>query len=434
MRIGMGELAMGEQRARLFKLRHHGLVGIAVLALPVQHEASGKERHVVIIGAFLIHRFRDALVAEILYPEHVVVLTMPRRGVDEAGTGLFRHMVARQQRHVELIALPAERVRADHALQHGRFDMVLAFPRLHLRRLEDLGRQRIGQHDLFADLRRRAFIHRVDAVKAVVDLVGIGDGAVARDGPGRRRPDDDRRAVQFGRRRNDGEAHPDRRRDVIGIFDFGFGQRGLFDDRPHDGLGAAIERAVHQEFLELAHDHRFGVIGHGEVGIIPIALHAETLEFLALHIHPLLSELAAFAAEFERRHLVLVLALLAVLLLDLPFDGKAVAVPAGHVGGVLAHHLLRADDDVLQRLVEGMADMDVAIGVGRAVVKGEGLAALGFFPQALVEVHLLPAGEPFRLALGQARLHGEVGLGQEERLAIVAAGFFGVGGIGFRFR
>jgi hypothetical protein len=48
---------------------------------------------------------------------------------------------------------------------------------------------------------------------------------------------------------------------------------------------------------------------------------------------------------------VLVLALGAVLLLDLPFDRQAVAVPAGHVVGVLAQHLLAAIDASLRILL-----------------------------------------------------------------------------------
>ena len=52
------------------------------------------------------------------------------------------------------------------------------------------------------------------------------------------------------------------------------------------------------------------------------------------------------------RDCVLVLALGAILLLDLPFDRQAVAVPARHVVRVVAEHLVRADDDVLQDLVQ----------------------------------------------------------------------------------
>ena len=59
----------------------------------------------------------------------------------------------------------------------------------------------------------------------------------------------------------------------------------------------------------------------------------------------------------------------------LPLDRQAVAVPARHIGRILAEHLLRAVDDVLQDLVQRGAEMDVAVGVGRAVVQDEFLAA-----------------------------------------------------------
>ena len=68
-------------------------------------------------------------------------------------------------------------------------------------------------------------------------------------------------------------------------------------------------------------------------------------------------------------HLVLVLALLAILLFDLPFDRQAVAVPSGHVIGILAKHGLRTVDHILQDLVERMSDMQLAVGIGRAVMQ-----------------------------------------------------------------
>ena len=65
-------------------------------------------------------------------------------------------------------------------------------------------------------------------------------------------------------------------------------------------------------------------------------------------------------------------------------------------------------------LVERMADVDVAIGVGRAVVEDELLAPGAGLAQLAVEVLLLPAGEDRRLLLRQAGLHREVGLRQED--------------------
>ena len=61
---------------------------------------------------------------------------------------------------------------------------------------------------------------------------------------------------------------------------------------------------------------------------MPVAENTEPLELLGLDIEPVGGEVAALLAELLDRNLVLVLALLAVLLLDLPFDGKAVTVPA----------------------------------------------------------------------------------------------------------
>src|SRR3546814_8320448 len=75
----------------------------------------------------------------------------------------------------------------------------------------------------------------------------------------------------------------------------------------------------------------------------PVADHAEALEFRGLDLHPLRGEIAALAAELQHRHRVLVLAGGAVLLLDLPLDRQAVAVPARHIVGVLAEHLVRPD-------------------------------------------------------------------------------------------
>ena len=110
--------------------------------------------------------------------------------------------------------------------------------------------------------------------------------------------------------------------------------------------------------------------------MIPVALDAEPLELLALHVEPVLGVGAAFLAERDHRvgigqvRLLLVLGAV-VLLLDLPFDRQAVAVPARHVVGIVAEHLLAARHHVLEDLVERVADVDVAVGVGRAVVQHE---------------------------------------------------------------
>ncbi len=210
------------------------------------------------------------------------------------------------------------------------------------------------------------------------------------------------------------------------VFDLRLGERRLFDDAPHHRLGSAIEQAIGDELEDLAGDLRLGGIAHRQIGMLPIADDAEPLELLALHVDPVLGIGAALAAEGDDRLRVgevgLGLALLAImLLLDAPLDRQAMAIPAGHVIGILARHLMRADDNVLQDLIEGVADVDVAVGVGRAVVQHELRAPLAGFAQRRIEAFARPARQNLGLLLRQPRAHGKVGLRQEQGLRIVGS-------------
>jgi hypothetical protein len=144
---------------------------------------------------------------------------------------------------------------------------------------------------------------------------------------------------------------------------------------------------------------------------------------------------AAFAAESDHRvgmgEVGFRLALRPIiLLLDLPFDRQAVAVPAGNVVRILVEHLLRAGDEILEDLVQRVADVDVAVGVGRAVMQDELALARARRAKLPVEIVLLPAGEDFRLLLRQAGAHRKVRLRQIEARRIIGAGFVGLGRAG----
>ena len=223
---------------------------------------------------------------------------------------------------------------------------------------------------------RPAFGRPIDAHRRVFERRAKGDGAVAGQGPRRRRPDQRRGPFERGPGGTaDRETHPDRRRTMIVVLDLGLGERGLLDHRPQHRLRALVEPAIHQELADLAHDLRLGGIGHRRIGVVPVADHAEPLEVALLHLDPMRGEIAAFAAEAVDRDAVFRLAPGAVLFLDEPFDRQPVAIPARHIGRVPAQHLLRAVDDVLQDLVERGAEMDFAIGIRRAVMQHEFLAA-----------------------------------------------------------
>ena len=213
-------------------------------------------------------------------------------------------------------------------------------------------------------------------IAPVSDATGEGDRAVARNCPGCRGPDDDGSALGLDRERG-----VDRVADMVFVFHLRLGERRLLDDAPHDRLGAAIKQPTGDEFEDFPGDLRFRWIAHRRVGMIPVADDAQALEFLPLDAEPMLGIGAAFPAERDdglrigevRLHLALASV---EFFLDLPFDRQPMTVPARHVVGFPACHLMRAHDNVFQRLVQRRADVDVAVGVGRPVVEHEFGAAL----------------------------------------------------------
>ena len=215
------------------------------------------------------------------------------------------------------------------------------------------------------------------------------------------------------------EARIDGGRGVVGIFDLGLGQRSLFNRRPHHGLGTPIQAAIHQDPAKFTSDGCFSLIGHSGVGVMPVAKNTKALKFLGLHTKPVGGKIPAFLAEFFDRNFVLILALLAVLFFDLPFNRQAMTVPAGNIVGVLAKHGLRPVDHVLENLVQRVPNVKLAIGIGRAVMENKRLGIGTGFAETAIDINLLPASQNLRLFFRQPSPHREVGLWQEHCLFIV---------------
>ncbi len=158
-------------------------------------------------------------------------------------------------------------------------------------------------------------------------------------------------------------------------------------DAPGDGLEALVDEAALEEVEEGLSNARLIDGIHSGVGRGPATEAAQADELFALQVEVLLGVLAAGTANGQGIHLQL---FAAKLFIHLDLNGQAVAVPAGNVGGVEAGHGLGFDDEVLERLVECVAEMDGSVGVGRTVVEdvagraGAGGADLGvevlFFP------------------------------------------------------
>ena len=419
----MRHAATRDDTAGLDQLGDHGVVGFAFLSFAVKDLKACEKRHMGQEFRFLAHIVGHAVDPVARNKGFIVVGTVAGRGVDKARTRVIGHVIAVDHRNVvvpEAIGAvgTVERVLTDQPGQLICCYVAHAGVFGHAGLAQRVLGQRIGEDVELTRCGPAFFLGRVNAVETIGNLVVIRDGLVRRDRPRSGGPDHDTCLGQIPFRIRERERHPNRVRLVVVIFDLGLGQRGLFNRRPHHGLRALIQRAVHQELHEFLGDHAFGVEIHRQIGIVPLAGDAQTFELVPLDVDPALGELAAFLTEVDNVHVILVLALLAVLFLDLPFDGQTVAVPAGNIACIVAHHLVRAHDHVLDGLVQRVADMQVAVRIGGAIVQDEGLAVASCLAQAIINADLFPPGQPFGLALGQASAHREFGYGKGQRVFI----------------
>ncbi len=118
-------------------------------------------------------------------------------------------------------------------------------------------------------------------------------------------------------------------------------------------------------------------------------------------------ENAAIAAQLVGGDFVLGFAFGAILLFHLPFDGKTMTVPAGHIGRVLAQHALGADHEVLQDVIEPGAGMNIAIGVDRPVMEDEKRAPARLLAHLAVEVKAFQRASHLGSASGSPAFMGK---------------------------
>ena len=127
------------------------------------------------------------------------------------------------------------------------------------------------------------------------DVVHFGvkrDREVGRDRPRGGGPDDDEEGLVGGEGEflrfagGHAELHPDGDRDVVLVFDLGFGERGLERNAPVNGLLAAVNEALGNERSEGADDVGFEGRGFGFILVRPVGEHAEAFELGGLGCDP----------------------------------------------------------------------------------------------------------------------------------------------------
>ena len=396
----MDDLLAGQQRAALLHILQDDRVGFL-------HQHSGVLAGIVGVAALIVHRHHH--VHAVALAGLVVIRAEAGSGVDAAGTGIHGNIIRQHQ----TAGLGQERMVRQHILKE---------------------RALVGLHDLIVGNTRHAhhlvgegLSHNIHLAAAVVLHHGVAlggmqrNGQVAGQGPDGGGPDHE---VQLGLVQMaqlalivmHGELHIHGGAGIVLILDFRLGQSGLIVITPVYGLEALVDVALLVHLTEDLHLLGLKAGVHGLVGVLPVAHNAQALEALHLDADVLLSILMAGSTEIGHAH---GLAVELLLLDDGALDRHTVVIPAGDIGGVAAPHGVGAGDDVLQGLVQGMAHVQAAVGERRAVMQGEAGLALVLLQQLVVEVHVLPALEHFRLPLGQARPHGEVGLGQIDGLVVI---------------
>jgi hypothetical protein len=78
------------------------------------------------------------------------------------------------------------------------------------------------------------------------------------------------------------------------------------------------------------------------------------------------------------------------------------------------------DNDVLENLVQGRADVDITIGKGRSVVQDKLRRACAGRLDFLVEAGAVPLFQSLRFARHQIGFHGKAGPRQIERVLIIS--------------
>ena len=412
----MLDLSTREQTAHFNKLVDHSLVRVAFAALAVEDILPTKKRQISPKAAIIQNVIGDDLFE---HPQVAIKLkffhAVRRRTMHKARAFRIGHKLrCTEITRLVPIALAAfsarERMQKAQARKFlgGNIAHTVPHPLVQPRLSKDVARKVVGQQEPFAHIGPALIRRARNLVKPVRNPCTVDHSLVAWHGPRRRCPDHNFRTLKIGSA-NNLELHPNSKALLVVILDFGLRQRGLLHRAPHHRLTALIERAVHEELHELFRNHPLGMIIHRQIRIGPIPRDAEALELFTLDIHPAFCKLAALLTEINDIHIVLVLALLAILLLDLPLDGKPVTVPARHIARIMPHHLMGPHNHILDGFVERMTNVQMPVRIRRAIMQDKRLTLCALFAQPVINADLSPAGQPLGLALWESRAHRKVG-------------------------
>ena len=175
---------------------------------------------------------------------------------------------------------------------------------------------------------------------------------------------------------------------LVRIFHLGIGQGGQAVGAPVDNTAALIDQSLVVQLAEgFAHGSGAALI-HGETGPAPITGSTHFLLLLHNTVAVLFFPVPNALQEFLAAQIITGQALfLAQILLHLDLRGNTGMIRTGQPQGLVALHTLKADQNILQRGVHGMAHVQLACHIGRRHDNGEGLLIGIHFCLKAVVIH-----------------------------------------------
>ena len=187
----------------------------------------------------------------------------------------------------------------------------------------------------------------------------------------------------------------------IVVFDFCLSKGWFRRPGPVNWLGTAVNIAL------VCHSPKDTDLGcfklriEGHIRIVPVTWNTQTLEILTLLIH---LRKGIIPTHLEIGRPIQFLALNPLFGQNL-LNGQTVGIPTWDIRGTETWHRLRPNDDILGNLVEGVAYVDISIGIGRAIMEMEGWLASIEFLTLLVDSSLFPFFLPLGFLVWKTSTH-----------------------------
>ena len=154
---------------------------------------------------------------------------------------------------------------------------------------------------------------------------------------------------------------------ILCVLNLRFREGGLTLRAPIYRLQAAVDITLVSHLGKDLDLLRLKLVLQGDVRIVPFADAAKTLELLTLIVDIACDELLTELAQLNHGNIGRVADTRFLSCFQL--GGQTVGIPSRYKGRFETRHILIADDEILEYLIQRMAEVNVAVRIGRSVMQ-----------------------------------------------------------------